>query len=764
MTTIATERNSVPRDSAYREAAPKVRDLLLIGAGHAHVQVLRSLLMQRPPDCRVTLIVDRPLAVYSGMVPGFVAGPYRAEELEIDPVPLARRAGARVVFGKVLRIDALERRVEVEGRPALNYDVASINIGSTVTGLELPGVMAHAFSTRPIGRFVACVAQVDALAAALGGARALRLVIAGGGAGGVELACCFDARLKALGARPHITMVHAGTQLLPGYGNSIGERVALALTRRQVRLITQRKVASARADGVTLDDGTVLDCDALVWSTGAAAHAVLADSGLPTDARGFVLTRSTLQVAGHDALFAVGDCAALMDYPDTPKAGVYAVREGPYLADNLRALLAGKGLRRYRPQSDFLTLLNLGDGTAIGVKKGFSFEGRWVMRWKDRIDRKFMRGFQLLEADGSDGPAVRMLPAMPAGMDIVCGGCAAKLGQSALERALARLDAPPAAPEVVLGLAEADDVAAYRIDAGTADGGVMVVSVDFFRGFTDDPYLVGRVAAETALSDLDAKGVAPRWAQALVAIPMAADEAEGEEVLYQVLAGARAVFDARGVRLLGGHTSKSMDLEVGFSVQGISDGAVLARRRGALSVGQQLVLTRALGTGVLFHADMAGRARGPWIEAALASRLRGNGAARAVAGTASAATDITGFGLAGHLVSMLGGGQVSARIHLQSLPVLRGALALLARGERSTFHPENARMARALAVDPATKGDPRLDLIYDPQTAGGLLLVFAEADVPAALAQLREAGYGEAAVIGEITTARPDGAAAEIVM
>ncbi len=747
-----------------RSPASKVRELLLIGAGHAHVQVLRSFLMQRPPDCRVTLIIDRPVAAYSGMVPGFVAGQYRAEELEIDPLPLARRAGARVVFGKALRIDPAARRVHVEGRPALRYDVASINIGSTVMGMELPGVSEHALSTRPIGGFIARVAQVDTLAAALAGARPLRVVIAGGGAGGVELACCFDARLKARGVRPQITMVHAGTRLLPGYGSSIGERVARALAQREVRLITQRKVASARADGVTLDDGTVLDCDALVWATGAASHSVFADSGLPTDARGFVLTRSTLQVVGHDNLFAVGDCATLADYPDTPKAGVYAVREGPYLADNLRALLAGQSLRAYRPQSDFLTLLNLGDGTAIGVKKGFSFEGRWVMRLKDRIDRKFMHGFQLLEADGSDGPAVRMLPAMPAGMDIVCGGCAAKLGQSALERALARLDAPPAAPEVVLGLDEADDVAAYRIDEGTAGGSVMVVSVDFFRGFTDDPYLVGRIAAENALSDLDAKGVTPRWAQALVAIPLAADEDEGEEVLYQVLAGARAVFDARGVRLLGGHTSKSMDLEVGFSVQGVSAaGAVLARRRGALAAGQQLVLTRALGTGVLFHADMAGRARGPWIEAALASMLRGNGAARSVAGTASAATDITGFGLAGHLVSMLGGGSVSARIHVDALPVLPGALALLARGERSTFHPENARMARALAVDPGLRDDPRLQLIYDPQTAGGLLLAFDAKDVPDALAQLRAAGYGEAAVIGEITAARPDGAAAEIV-
>lgn len=746
--------------SAEFSSSSRIRDLILVGAGHAHVQVLRSLLMRAQADCRVTLVVDRPVSVYSGMVPGFVAGQYRAEELEIDPVPLARRAGARVVFGTVGRIDAIRKCVHVEGRPPLRYDVASINIGSTVSGLDLPGVLAHSLPTRPIGRFVERVAGLDDEAGARGDGNPFRIVVAGGGAGGVELACCLEARLRARGAMPQVSIVHAGEQLLPGYGAGFATRVARTLAWRGVKVIMQRKVVAAESDRVLLDDDSYLECDALIWVAGSAAHALALSSGLPADARGYISTRSTLQVSGHDSLFAVGDCAALIDYPGTAKAGVYAVREGPFLMHNIRALIEGRTLRNYRPQADFLTLLNLGDGTAIGAKAGLSFEGRWVMRWKDRIDRRFMRGFQLLRGDGGDGPALAMLPAMPAGIEMACGGCAAKLGQSALERALGRLDAPPPAPEVVLGLAEADDVAAYRLD----DGALMLVSVDFFRAFTDDPYLVGRIAAENALSDIDAKGVAPRWAQALVAVPLDASETEGEEVLFQVLAGARAVFDARGVRLLGGHTGKAMDLEVGFSVQAVAAaGTSLARRRGELAIGQQLVLTRPLGTGVLFHADMAGRARGPWMAAALQSMLLGNGPARAVAAGASAATDITGFGLAGHLVSMVGGGAFAARLFLDKLPALPGALELLARGERSTFHPENARMAKALIIDDAALSDPRLPLLYDPQTAGGLLLSLPAAAVDTALAALKWVGYAHAAVIGEIIASRPDGAAAEIV-
>jgi selenide,water dikinase len=740
-----------------------LRDLLLVGAGHAHVQVLRSFLMRPPADCRVTLVVDRPIAVYSGMVPGFIAGQYREEELEIDPLPLARRAGARVVYGRVLRVDAAERRVHVEGRASLHYDIASFNIGSTVAGLDLPGVREHAVPTRPIGRFNSRVEGIVEAARARreqDSSSPFRVMVSGGGAGGVEVAACLDARLRSLGLAPEVTLVHAGERLMTGYGEAVARRVEAALVRRGIRIEKQRKVVAVQADSVSFEDGGSLPFDSLLWVTGAAAQPLFSHSDLPVDARGFIKVRGTLQVDGHDELFAVGDCASLIEYPGTPKAGVYAVREGPYLTDNLRARLSGHALRRYRPQSDFLTLLNLGDGTAIGVKKGIAFEGRWVMAWKDRIDRKFMRGFQLLAADGSDGPATAMLPPMNPAMDMVCGGCAAKLGQTALERALARLDPPPAAPEVLIGLDEADDVAAYAIEGG----GTLVVSVDFFRAFTDDPYLVGRIAAENALSDIDAKGVTPRWAQALVAVPMAADEDEGGEVLYQVLAGARSVFDARGVRLLGGHTSKSMDLEVGFSVQGhAAAGATLPRRRGHLVPGQQLVLTRALGTGVLFHADMAGRARGPWMAAALASMLRGNGGARGVASLAGASTDITGFGLAGHLISMLGGGECAARIHVSRLPALPGAVELLLRGERSTFHPENARMSKALAIDPAARTLPQMELIFDPQTAGGLLLALDAADVEQSLAQLRAAGYAEAVVIGEITAAREDGAAAEIL-
>ena len=746
-------------------------ELVLVGAGHSHVQVLRSLAMEPLPGARVTLVVDTPLAVYSGMVPGFVAGQYRADELEIDAVPLARRAGARVILAPATGVDPVARRVHLAGRPAIPYDLASVDIGSTVAGLDLPGVALRAIATRPIGRFVGRVAEIEAAArAAAGKAAPCRVVVVGAGAGGVEIAATLRARLKtgAEGAPVEITLVQDEARLLSRYPAALARRAERALARRGIRLLAGRTVTAAEDGAVVLDDGSRLPCDALLWVTGAVAFPLFRSSGLATDARGFVLTRPTLQVQGHDDLFAAGDCATLADFPATPKAGVYAVRQGPVLTRNLRAAVAAahgsssEPLERYRPQSDFLTLLNLGDGSAIGGKWGVSFEGRWVMRWKDWIDRRFMHRFQMLELDGAPGPALATMPPMEGGMEPVCGGCAAKLAQDSLSRALGRLGAPPPAPEVVLGLTEADDAAAFH----TPGGELLVASVDFFRAFTDEPYLVGQVAARNAVSDLEAKGVASRWALALVTLPLAAGPREAEETLYQVLAGARAVFDPLGVRLVGGHTSRATELQVGFCVQGVAaSAAALLRRRGRLEAGQALVLTRPLGTGVLFHADMAGRARGPWIAAALSSMLAGNGAAAEVARQvgATAATDVTGFGLAGHLAALLAESGFAARLDLRSLPALPGALELLARGERSTFHADNARLARALAVPTAATGDPRFELLFDPQTAGGLLLVVPAGAAQETVARLRQAGYPEASVIGEVTPARADGALAEVV-
>jgi len=481
--------------------SPKSRaELVLVGGGHAHVQLLRGLAMRPLAGARVTVVLDRPSAIYSGMVPGAIAAAYRPDEIEIDVVPLARRAGARVVLAAARRVDPQARRIEIEGRPALRYDLASLDVGSSVRGLERPGVRAHALPTRPVGAFVE---RLDAWlrgAKPAPGAACLRVAIVGAGVAGLELAFCLDARLRAQGASARISLLGDSPELAPGQPRGLVRRARAEAQRRGIAIELGVRVAAVEPGALRIEGAREpLSADLVVWATGPAPPPLAAASPLPLDERGFVRISETLEVVGCEGLFAAGDCASHDAHAWVPRAGVYAVREGPVLDANLRARLAGGRLRRYHPQRDFLALVNLGDGRALGAKRGVAFGGALAWRLKDRIDRRFVARFRVLGPRGEPAPGFDPPAAMgAAAAEMECGGCAAKLGALELTSALARL--PPAERDaaVVLGLDPPDDAAALRRPGGE----LLLATLDAFRPFADDPWLVGRAAAVNATSDV----------------------------------------------------------------------------------------------------------------------------------------------------------------------------------------------------------------------------------------------------------------------
>lgn len=736
-------------------------ELVLVGGGHAHLQVLRRWMMRPVPGVRLSVVLDRAEAVYSGMLPGLVAGDYGAREIEVDCVPLARRAGARVILAAATGLDIERRVLHLQERPPLPFDIVSFDVGAVLRGAELPGVREHALATRPLHHFARRLPELIALARARARKRGgpLRAAVAGAGAAGVELAFTLQHRLRAEvgeGAAVEVTVLGDSGGVLPGASRAIARRANKEARRRGIRLrggcraVALEEKRSALA--VVLEGGERVDCDLAVWATGAAPPPLLAALPLPRDARGFLRVGATLQSPACGNIFAAGDCAALDTAPDLPKAGVYAVRAGPVLETNLRrrlhalralqdtALRAAPRLRRFRPQRDFLALLNLGGGRVLGGKWGMAASGRALWRLKDRIDRRFVRRFRVLNADGGDA---RGFPT-PERMGMVqmeCGGCAAKLSAAALSEALARLPAPAADPAVLLGLHTPDDAAAFSL----AGSGALLATLDGFRAFSDDDWLVGRVAAQNAINDIAACGGSPRFALAWVCVP----EDAGGESLYQVLAGLRRELDAQGVALLGGHSSTGPELSVGLAVLGALPRNAAPLLKSALRAGDRLVLTRALGSGVVLAADMQGRAPGAWLSAAHAAMLRSNARAASLAREhgVRAATDVSGFGLAGHLGEMLCSSGLAARLFAPRLPALPGARALLARGLRSTFHAQNEQRARGLCGDASA-----LDfaLLCDPQTSGGLLLGVSAARSAALVAALREAGDADAVEIGEV--------------
>jgi selenide,water dikinase len=372
--------------------SPVRADLVLVGGGHTHVQILRRWITRPVGGVRLTVVLDRAEAVYSGMVPGFVAGDYATHELEIDVVALARHAGAGVVLAPATGVDPQARRLHVEGRAPIAWDLASLDVGATVRGQDLPGVREHALATRPIRSLVdGVVGRVEQAASA----GAVRVVIVGAGAAGVELGCTLRARLKRIGARPEIVVTSEDADILAGYPLRVVRRMRQELEHRGIAVRDRTRAVAVERDALVLA-ATRVTADLVVWATGAAPLPFLAAAPLPHDGAGFVRVEPTLQVEGYDDLFAAGDCASIPSAPWVRKAGVYAVRAGPVLDANLRARLTGARLRRFRPQRDFLSLLNLGERRALAAKWGLVAVGGWVWRWKDRIDRRFVARFQVL--------------------------------------------------------------------------------------------------------------------------------------------------------------------------------------------------------------------------------------------------------------------------------------------------------------------------------------------------------------------------------
>jgi selenide,water dikinase len=693
--------------------------LILAGGGHTHALVLRMWAMQpqRRPDAWITLVSRHSTALYSGLVPGLIAGLIERDACAIDLRQLADRAGVNLVLAEITGLDLAGQRLLLAGRPALRFDWLSLDVGATTAVPESTGA-APALAVKPLEPMLAWCDRLEPGQA---------LQVQGSGAAAVEVALA----LKARGHQPQLQTKAGGLDLGTAAANRLLTRV---LQQAGIAM------ATAAANGAPV---ATLAC------TGSRAASWLAASGLPTGDRGRVQTEASLQVVGQPRLFASGDCAVVAA-DARPPSGVWAVRAAPVLAANLQRALAGQPLQRWRPQRRALQLL--GDGGVAGSPRAIALWGplalgpsRWLWRWKDQIDRRFMARFAAL------GAAMTTQGAAGTGAAMACRGCAAKVGAGPLEAALEQLEGP--------GLPR-DDAAMV----GTAaDGRLLLQSVDGFPALVSDPWLNGRLTTLHACSDLWACGARLDSAQAVVTLPAIAAPLQ-TELLHQTLAGVRSVLDPLGAPLLGGHTLEARDANPGkglslvLTVNGSAPAGQLWPK-GPLHPGDALILMRPIGTGVLFAAAMAGAARADWLDGALAVMQQSQAPLVAVlaAHGCQACTDITGFGLLGHLGEIVTAslGTVSVKLDGSALGrlALPGALELLAAGHASTLAPANARALALLDGPvslPATAGAALQQLLIDPQTCGPLLAALPVARATAALAALHRAGFAQAAVIGQV--------------
>lgn len=713
------------------------KQLLLVGGGHSHVTVIKQLGMRPIPGVKVTLVTPSLKTPYSGMLPGCIAGHYQASDIYIDLAKLCQAAGIDWVLDEICGVDPGQQTVTFSHRPSLQYDVLSLDVGITPDTRGLSGDIHLITPVKPIASFIDrwqdCLQRLtpeDSIAVVGGGAASVEIALA--------IAAALNSKRRAQGemgqrgiACKDVHLISASEHILSEAPSRARRAIIRALDQYGVRLTTGVHVTGYEQRVLQGANGASIPASEVIWATGARPMPWLEGSGLDLDEHGYVLLAPTLQSVSHPNVFAAGDTASMAMDP-RPKAGVYAVRQGPTLAANLRAYLESQSLNSYKPQSQHLALIALGEQRAVGFKNGVSFSGHWVWRMKDRIDRRFLAQF-------NDWPGMSSRLPSSHNDQMRCLGCGSKVPATRLKQVLGERSSA----------LTYDDAHAFSDTAGE----LWLQTIDQIRPLVPDLYLLGKIGLIHAASDIYAMG--GEVVSVLANLSIAESEGRVADNLFaQLSAGGFDQASAEGFTIHGGHSTEGLETQVGYAVTGCLLGASVQSKRG-LRVGDVLVLTKPLGVGLIFAAAMQRQIESGAIEAAIQAMLQSNRkAVSAVNGLdVSAMTDVTGFGLAGHLSEMVQGEEKGVAIDFNALPVLPGVDRLLAQTSvESSLSPHN-RAAVDGWLKPrisSASDDTKLRLLFDPQTSGGLLIGIAPADVDRCLEQLRGAGYVEAVAMGEV--------------
>lgn len=358
--------------------------IVLAGGGHAHLAVLADWARQPLPDSQCLLVTSSRHTAYSGMLPGWMAGLYRGNDLLIDLQPLAERAGADLILADAVGLDTGKQVLKLSTGAEIGFDLLSLAIGGETDIARLAALGERLLPVRPVEAFMARWTEFLERSSS---ARKVHVAVVGGGAAGVELALGARMALCHLSGEARVSLITPAYGFLSGHGARVRKLAMAELTRRGIA------VHFAQADGrdgaLLLSSGEVLTADCVIAATGSRAPAWLAKSGLECNPAGFVAVDAAMRSISHPAIFAAGDIIDRVDR-DLARSGVHAVKAGPVVAANLRATLAGTALRQYQPRRRTLYLLALGNRRAILSWGGLVAAGNWAWRIKNRIDRSFV--------------------------------------------------------------------------------------------------------------------------------------------------------------------------------------------------------------------------------------------------------------------------------------------------------------------------------------------------------------------------------------
>lgn len=737
--------------------SPIVKHLVLVGGGHSHLAVIKNLGMQPIPGLAVTLISKDIVTPYSGSMPAFIAGHYEFDEMHIDLRPLAQFAGIRLIEAEIDEIDLASRRLDIPGRPSIHFDVLSLNIGSKPNADAIKGSAKHALAVKPIDNFLSQWNRIFDLALkAVKANKPFNLVIVGGGPASVELAFAANQRIHTAAGLPitrksslNIKLVTNSSSALSGQNLKAQRLIDDEFTTRHIQVIANSKVTEFKAHSVICENGEIIDADTIIYATGASIPQWPFASGLKQSADGFLEVNAHLQSTSHPFIFVAGDAATIKDQP-RPKSGVFAVRHGKPLAKNLRRFLTGKPLVNYHPQKEALALINLSNKSALAIRGEWCFSGKLIWSLKHRIDSQFVAKYSSLPAMEQGLNIEPGLMSKAAELELKahamrCAGCGAKVAGSVLNEVLATLPIAQKA-DVEISASRVEDASIINL----GNDRLLLQSIDQIRSFINDPWLFAKIATNHCLSDIYAMGAQPHSALAVIGLPYAS-KSQMRHQLNEVMQGCAETLLENDCALIGGHSSESSELQFGLCVNGFTSKSILGKT--GMKAGDLLILSKPLGTGTLLAADMRYKAKHAWIKAAVDSMLKSNQSASEVfiSHSATACTDITGFGLAGHLLEMLEASKATVDLRFDSLPLLPGAAACLQAGIFSSLHKENASVSSSITFTKQQADNSFSQIVFDPQTSGGLLASVPADQAEGCLKALKDCGLTHSRIIGTVT-------------
>ena len=694
------------------EEIPITNDLVLIGGGHSHLSVLMKLSKRPINGNRITLITNEIDTPYSGMIPGYIEGIYSWRDSHIDLYRLCLKLNVRFIHAEVERVSAYEKEIYFKDRPKIKFDVLSINTGIQSNNREIKGAAKYCLPVKPISKlannFLNKITNFKSIA------------FIGGGAGSVELALAIKKRFLNINQDIKITIITGKRGLLSTFPQKTKLTSLKTLEKFKIDIIEYKRVLEVKPKQIILSDKSMLKIDKAILSTNSMTPKWLAKSDILLTKDNYILVNKSFQT-NYKYVFASGD---VIDFnnQNLKKAGVFAVRSGKPLAINIKQFILGKKLVEYKFNKNYLALIGTSKRSAIATKYNLTFNSRFFFYLKKYIDQNFIKKFSdfrirkkfTLDALKTDvlNIFVKHKEKITDENDIMqCKGCAAKVPLNALKQALPK------------------DIVSTSEDAVSVPGHPeLYQTVDMISSIITDPFLLGKIAANHSISDMVSVNSKITSAMMILQLPLSKTEINSRD-LEQVLLGANEIFKTIDCPLIGGHTmiGKDKDPIIGFSILGQKQKKIkIMKNRRKIKTKDLLILTEKIGSGLIFAGINNYLIDSYFQTDVIKQMIKGNLNFGKISNHLNilSMTDITGFGLANHLLNLIkrDNSKTGLTIYPNKIPLFEGVNECLNKDIKSSLFKSNYDIAQKDIIYKRDKS--KLDnILYDPQTVGGIAFI-----------------------------------------